>query len=244
MGNINLAETIAEITNIKSLEVYRSPSMLTQEARVAIDGHLIDLSTRLVKALDLLPGDDQVEIEFKVPARTFEAEAKKSAEILAPKAPKPPGQTEPSSRHEIADEIEAYMAEQGISMWKAADSFGVSGQIVANIFDKNAQPRKATLEKIRHVINKTKQKPQPAPVTKIRTAKGPAQFIQLKLATWMATNKLGVKDAGGRLGIAESSVRDLMNGVIVHENILRQVGLAVPDIGNNLHDLIKQLRSI
>lgn len=360
MNKSEIAEAIAEITNVKALEVYRTPSILTQEARVTIDGHLIDLSTRIVKELDdIIPGESILNANtHQEPEVTAESDAEGSSAkddagsggpasagkpeqppaghatdqkkdtdtkkvatlktgtlngkpVAGKKAPLHPaaermkklikdnkatpewmaeitGVTPPTirnllkgakphkdtakkirvaldayeaskegCRHPIADEIEAYMARHRHKKCTAAKELKISyKQLLKILSGQTKNPQKSTIKKISSIIlaanKKTNKKktvparPPKEPVSKVTPkveAKGPVQFVQLKLGAWMGRNKYGNKEAAEKLIIKESEIRDIMNGQMPSKSTLIVLGRYIPDIHNNLRELISQSKA-
>lgn len=147
-------------------------------------------------------------------------------------------------RHSIADEIEAWLEAENLSNNQAGKFAKVSDVTIGSILaGKTLNPGKATKKKIRTAIKKsikpkkkrtTHVKPpasaKPAGEAKLN-GKGPGQFVQLKLTAWMDSEHLGINEAANRLRVMERTLRLIkLDGVLPHQNIIRQLARHIPAI--------------
>jgi len=153
---------------------------------------------------------------------------------------------------EFADQLREWKETEKLSNMEIERRSGISNVIVHNILSGlTKKPSAKTKQKLLKAINaKPKKKPfkNPSPASQATTptpaktnGKGPVQFVQLKLATWMGLNRFGNADAARHFGVNETIIRDIQNGKLPNEHVLRYIGTKIPDIGNNMHSIIGQM---
>lgn len=115
---MTLAETIAEVTNLKVLEVYRESHALADARK--LDEHLIDLGHKIIDAVDDLPEQDTPQPPGAVdePAKPLHSQAPSTGGDL-------------DTEQTLADRVNEFIESQSVNVYRAADLLNVPAVVLS-----------------------------------------------------------------------------------------------------------------